>query len=120
MIEPSARWESILDKPGGKGPTGRRKHKDDDGTLVARITARTGERFTSRSEKIAAESWTVRSLQSTRTANWAASKDSRWPNRCIGRLYSTSSRWSTSAGHASDEFVGLSPYKSTLRVSRTG
>ena len=63
MIKPSARWESILDKPGGKGPTGRTtKHKDDDGTLVARITARTGERFTSRSEKIAAESWTVRLL----------------------------------------------------------
>jgi hypothetical protein len=62
MITPSARWESAIDKPGGKGPTGRRRFKDDDDSLVSLITARTGEQFFSRSHKLADGAWTVRLL----------------------------------------------------------
>jgi hypothetical protein len=67
MIKPSARWESAIDKPGGKGPTGRRLFKDDDDSLVSLITARTGEQFFSRSHKDAIGTWTVRLLTADET-----------------------------------------------------
>jgi hypothetical protein len=53
-------FHPVLDQPGGTGPTGRRRYKDDDGTLLGELVdERTGATYRSCIYRHSADDWTV-------------------------------------------------------------